>query len=92
MQRAKVSLISPKVEKQQTNEEHKPKTKLRCNYCKKKGHLMRDCYSLKRKNQEKEKDSKGKQPEASIVEDSYLYSDALPLQKIKPTQSIPRTA
>ena len=38
---------------------------MKCKYCKKKGHLIQECFFLKRKNQEKEKDSKGKQPEAS---------------------------
>lgn len=72
--------------KQQSNEEHKPKTKLRCNYCKKKSHLMRDCYNVKRKNQEKEKDAKGKQPEASIVEGFYFYSNALTSTRDKANQ------
>lgn len=63
--------------KQQPNEEHKSKQKLGCNYCKKKGHIIKDCFILKRKNQEEKKETKGKHPEASIVESSYVYSDAL---------------
>lgn len=39
--------------KQQTNEEHKPKTKLMCNYYKKQGHLMRDCFILDGKKERK---------------------------------------
>ena len=34
-------------------------------------------FFLKKKNQEKENDSKGKQLEGSIVESSYAYTDAL---------------
>lgn len=50
---------------------------------------MRDSYSLKRKNQEKEKDSKNKQPEASIVEGSYIYSDVLATTQDKTNQVSP---
>lgn len=39
--------------------------------------MMQGCFIPKRKNQEKEKDSKGKHPEASITDHSYIYSDTL---------------
>ena len=59
-----------------SNEEKKVKQKKMCKYSKMKRPNTR-MFFLKRKNQEKEKDSKRKQPEVSIVESSFTYTDAL---------------
>lgn len=56
--------------------DEKPKQKVKCNYCHKEGHIKRECYSLKRKNQYN-RSKKNKQSEASIGENSITYSDAL---------------
>ena len=40
------------------NDEKMAKQKKKCKYCKKKEHLIQDYFFLKKKNQEKEKDSK----------------------------------
>lgn len=54
----------------------KSKTKIKCNYCHKEGHIKRDCYSLKRRNQN-QRFRKNKQSEAAVGENSITYSDAL---------------
>lgn len=64
----------------------KSKSKVRCNYCHKEGHIKRDCYSLKRKNQY-QRSKKNKQPEASVGENSITYSDALATSDKKDDQS-----
>ncbi|MDV3143386.1 MAG: hypothetical protein Q8761_03110, partial [Sweet potato little leaf phytoplasma] len=57
--------------------EDKNKAKIKCNYCHEEGHIKRDCYSLKRKNNQNKKFKKNKQSEAAVGENSITYSDAL---------------
>lgn len=53
----------------------KGKQEIRCGYCHKKGHLKRDCYFLKKKQNLKNK--KSQPAEASVGENVVTYSDVL---------------